>query len=199
MMGAYLNNAPSFQHSRNDYDRGRSRFNDRDNRDRRNRSRSNSPHRNHYQRDRHDNSHRSRTRSPSPFEGCHSCGQEGHMAIECPHKTAEERELKLFYLVYARHLDRDKEDELRKKYNLVNLGQNRYTKALSTTMRMGQNSRSFCHWCNMKNDHNTIWCNQYCPLCKKDGHWWGKCTEHTDTVNKRMDNLSKEMEDKRLN
>ena len=113
------------------------------------------------------------------------------MAIECPHKTDEERELKLFYLVYTRHLSRDKEDELRKKYNLTNLAQNRYIKALNTTVRMGQNSRSFCHWCNMKNDHNTIWCNKYCPLCKKEGHWWGKCKEHSDTANKRMDNLSR--------
>ena len=53
-----------------------------------------------------------------------SCGEE-HFSIQCPYKTNEEKELKLFYRVYILgRLSREEENKLRKQYDLENLSEN---------------------------------------------------------------------------
>ena len=119
--------------------RGRDRYNN--NQGSYDRSRSPSPY---YQRgrsrdlDESRHNQRPRTRSPSPFDGCHSCGEVGHYGIECPYKTPEERELKLLYQIEKMKFDRGKEEELREKYNLKDLGINKHSEAKNKEMRFGQ-------------------------------------------------------------
>jgi hypothetical protein len=142
---------------------------------------------------------RSRSRSPSPHEGCHGCGEE-HFSIQCPYKTNEERELKLFYKVYSGRLGAEEEAQLRRQHNLENLPENRYkiAKKQYIHIKVGDKKSGYCHWCNTKKFHNTIYCDKYCPLCKQEGHWWGQCSRETERAQKRLRHLARELEQKKL-
>ena len=64
---------------------------------------------------------------PHHMKGATAVGIEEHFSIQCPYKTNEEKELKLFYMyrVYIGRLSREEENKLRKQYDLENLSENR--------------------------------------------------------------------------
>lgn len=105
--------------------------------------------------------------------------------------------MKLFYRLYKFNVDRTEEKDLRVKHNLQNMPQNRHIvqKKRNGSTRVGKGSKGYCHWCDIKYEHNTIYCREYCPLCKQEGHWWGDCTKHQEKAQERVRNLQKELAD----